>query len=85
MIERIQKESNLRDIQYSPRLGIICVGDHPASLSYIRKKKKIARKVGIKTRLFQIPLEKETALQETIKKLNNSKKYHGILLQLPLP
>lgn len=37
-----------------PRLGIIMVGNHPASLSYIRRKKYLSHKANIKTRLFHI-------------------------------
>lgn len=37
-----------------PRLGIIMVGNHPASLSYIRRKKYLSGKANIKTRLFHL-------------------------------
>lgn len=46
-----------------PRLGIILIGENPSSRSYIKKKRNFARRVGIKTRLFNILGEKKEAIK----------------------
>lgn len=91
--ELIQKEKQAQVLSKAfeqPRLAIILVGDNPFSQSYIRRKRYIAQKIHIKSRLFQIedlpdPHHTTHALEATLRKLNQDPKYHGILLQLPLP
>ena len=89
-VNRLQLSRTLSKEMRDPRLAIILVGDNVSSLSYIRRKKYSATKANIKSRLFQLGAEQSdhglrTELLELISKLNNDKKYHGILLQLPLP
>jgi methylenetetrahydrofolate dehydrogenase (NADP+)/methenyltetrahydrofolate cyclohydrolase len=69
-----------------PGLAVILVGDNPASLSYIKRKEKVAEKCGFKTfdhRLKSSVSEKE--LSALIYELNQNSEVDGILLQLPLP
>ncbi|WP_226667609.1 bifunctional methylenetetrahydrofolate dehydrogenase/methenyltetrahydrofolate cyclohydrolase FolD [Metabacillus litoralis] len=69
-----------------PKLVVILVGDNPASLSYIRGKKKAAEEIGVGFQLEHYPeslTEKE--LLDVIESYNNNDEYHGILVQLPLP
>ncbi|UCD03736.1 MAG: 5-formyltetrahydrofolate cyclo-ligase [Candidatus Woesearchaeota archaeon] len=69
-----------------PGLGVILVGDNPASLKYISIKEEKCRELGI---LFKkVHLEEEISkekLIEEIDKLNNDKTIDGVLIQLPLP
>lgn len=69
-----------------PKLSVIIVGENPASLSYVRGKHKDCAECGIISDNIAFP---ETVTQEEllteIKKLNNDKSVHGILVQLPLP
>lgn len=69
-----------------PKLAIILVGSHPASLSYIKGKLKAASSVGILAELFQI---NENATNDevltVINDLNNDNQIDGMILQLPLP
>lgn len=69
-----------------PKLAVILVGNNPASLSYIKQKRKACEFTGIEW--DQIDYEESVSQEELIKKihlLNEQKDIHGILVQLPLP
>ncbi|MDR3623905.1 MAG: bifunctional methylenetetrahydrofolate dehydrogenase/methenyltetrahydrofolate cyclohydrolase FolD [Chlamydiales bacterium] len=69
-----------------PGLAVVLVGEHPASLTYIRMKEKRCTSVGINFYLKKFPSSiSEDLLLEEIKNLNNNKTIDGILVQLPLP
>lgn len=69
-----------------PAIAFIRVGDDPASVSYVNKKKKTAHTIGIQSQLIRLP---ETIPQEElfahIDQLNKDPDIHGILIQAPLP
>jgi len=71
---------------HAPGLGVILVGDDPASAVYVRNKEKACEKVGINSFHRDLPA---TATQEKvaaiIDEMNADDRVHGILLQLPLP
>lgn len=70
----------------TPGLAVILVGENPASLVYVRNKKKICEQLGIHSeeyRLMATTLERE--LLQLIERLNYNPSIHGILVQLPLP
>ena len=76
----------IEDHKVMPGLAVVLVGDDPASQVYVNSKKKMAEQVGIRS--FSHELPKNTSQDEIlklIKKLNQDKKVHGILVQLPLP
>jgi methylenetetrahydrofolate dehydrogenase (NADP+)/methenyltetrahydrofolate cyclohydrolase len=70
----------------SPKLVTVIVGEDPGSQMYVRMKHKASNKAGILSEHHDLP---ETTTQEEllalIKKLNDDKSIHGILVQLPLP
>lgn len=67
-------------------LAAILVGNNPASLGFIKQKKKIAQELGIKFQLYQFnETVSEEDLVKEIKKLGDDKKIGGIIIQLPLP
>lgn len=69
-----------------PGLGVILVGENPASKVYVAAKTKACAEVGI--RAFDYHLSgsiSDSELREIISKLNNNAEVDGILLQLPLP
>ena len=79
-VESLQKKN------VSPKLVVILVGNNPASLSYIKQKRKACEKTGILWE--QINYEESITTQElieTIERLNNQDDVHGILVQLPIP
>ena len=68
-----------------PCLATILVGNDPASITYINNKQKTAKSIGIRTLDYR--LDEKTSqgeLSELVKKLNDDKNVHGILIQLPL-
>lgn len=77
----------LKDKNIHPKLAIILVGEDPASLSYVRSKRKNSEKTGIVSDLITYkPDEVDTEkLIAKIHELNNDPHTHGILVQLPLP
>lgn len=69
-----------------PSVLFIRVGEDPASISYVRKKQKIAEKVGIISRLLVLPdsISQGDLIRE-IGQANADDSVHGILVQAPLP
>jgi methylenetetrahydrofolate dehydrogenase (NADP+)/methenyltetrahydrofolate cyclohydrolase len=69
-----------------PGLVVVLVGDDPASAIYVRNKGKACAAVGIFSETINLPAStKEQDLLDLIRQLNTDRKYHGILVQLPLP
>jgi len=69
-----------------PSLAFVRVGEHPASISYIKMKKKKCREVGIHSRDVELPEETtQKELLNTLFSLNEDNEIDGILVQLPLP
>ena len=70
----------------SPKLAIVLVGENPASLSYIKGKRKACEEVGIDFALYAYPESiEEDALLTVIEELNSNDSIDGIIVQLPLP
>lgn len=69
-----------------PHLAIVLIGNDPASLAYIRRKKKVGEEIGATVTLFH---EKETTtekeLRALIERLNTDPSVHGIIIQRPVP
>lgn len=69
-----------------PCVAFIRVGEDPASVSYVKKKGRIAAETGIESRLHVLP---ESVPQEELFKLidslNNDDCVDAILIQAPLP
>jgi len=69
-----------------PGLGVVLVGDDPASHLYVRNKEKACKEVGIRSQEHLLPAAvSERELLAIIHGLNRDKDIHGILVQLPLP
>jgi methylenetetrahydrofolate dehydrogenase (NADP+) / methenyltetrahydrofolate cyclohydrolase len=76
----------LEDKGVTPGLGVILVGDDPASATYVRLKDRDARKVGIEAVTHKMaPGAEPDDLEELIDSLNADPSIHGILLQTPIP
>lgn len=70
----------------TPSLAVILVGNDPASEVYVSNKEKAAHQVGMNSIQFKMAADiSESELISKIKELNEDKKIHGILVQLPLP
>lgn len=69
-----------------PRLGVVLVGDNPASQVYVRNKTKACQEVGIGVVDHWLPATAPPeALFALLKTWNHDATIHGILVQLPLP
>ena len=68
-----------------PCMSVVLVGDNPASLSYIRNKKKLCEEVGSTFKLVQLPTSiSEKDFLQQLKSLNQDLTIHGIIIQLPV-
>ena len=79
-IEALRTEDSL------PGLAVVLVGEDPASQVYVRMKTRACQEVGIRTETRRLP--EQTSQQELLRvidDLNRDSRYHGILVQLPLP
>jgi len=69
-----------------PGLGVILVGDDPASRSYVTAKERACENIGLYSDDNRLP---DDATQEDllalVQKMNADPKINGILVQLPLP
>jgi methylenetetrahydrofolate dehydrogenase (NADP+)/methenyltetrahydrofolate cyclohydrolase len=69
-----------------PGLGIVLVGDDPASAVYVRNKMKSAGDVGVHADLDRLPATASLAeVLVAVERLNASDVHDGILVQSPLP
>ncbi len=69
-----------------PGLGVILVGEDPASRSYVKAKERACEKAGIFSDDNRLPEDtSEEKLLELVDRMNEDPKIHGILVQLPLP
>lgn len=80
-VDKLRAEHNL-----VPGLGVILVGDDPASRSYVTAKEKACAEIGIHSDDNRMPAETtQQQLLEIVARMNRNPAIHGILVQLPLP
>jgi len=88
MYGKLQGEvAALKGKNIHPKLAIVLVGEDPASLSYIKAKRKASEIIGVESEFIQLKPEEVTteSLIAKVQELNADPKVHGILVQLPLP
>ncbi|HUV51772.1 MAG TPA: tetrahydrofolate dehydrogenase/cyclohydrolase catalytic domain-containing protein [Dehalococcoidia bacterium] len=89
--EQIRAELKLRVTELKakgiqPGVVFVRVGEDPASVSYVAGKGKAADELGIISETIVLPENTpEQQLLDLVHKLNKDPKFHGILVQLPLP
>jgi 5,10-methylene-tetrahydrofolate dehydrogenase/methenyl tetrahydrofolate cyclohydrolase len=71
---------------YPPGLGVVLVGENPASAQYVRMKRKACEKIGMHSvgHLLTVT-SSQAAIAAAVENLNADPRVHGILVQLPLP
>jgi len=78
--------ARLKEQGIVPGLGVILVGDDPASVSYVTGKERACGELGIYSDHNHLPAGGSQAeLGTVIRRLNEDSRIHGILVQLPLP
>lgn len=76
----------LRGQGVKPALAVILVGDNPESQSYVRRKRKMAEKLGLHSVECNLPADvSQQELEAEIGRFNSDSGMHGVLCQLPLP
>ncbi|MGL4617291.1 MAG: dihydrofolate reductase [Mycoplasmoidaceae bacterium] len=84
--ELIAKNNHLmKEYNKIPSLLIVNVGNDFASSVYINNKVKLAKEIGIKTKVKKFDNVTTDYLLKYIDKCNKDKSINGILVQLPLP
>ena len=69
-----------------PGLGVILVGENPASKSYVSAKEKAIVEAGMFSDDHRLPSTTTQAeLLALVQRMNRDPRVHGILVQLPLP
>lgn len=69
-----------------PGLAVVLVGDDTASAVYVRNKGRAAEEAGTYSETTHLPHETPQAeIVELVRRLNADHRFHGILVQLPLP
>lgn len=83
--EEIKKEiSELKAKKINPKLVIIKANDDLASEKYINNKVKKGEEIGVDVIIEKFDKKDNKSFVELIKKYNNDKNTHGILVQLPI-
>ena len=69
-----------------PAAAFIRVGDDPASVAYVGKKRAVAKSIGIESHLFVLPIDvTRKDLFACIDTVNRNSMIDGFLVQAPLP
>jgi len=87
LLDELRKEIEaLKANGVTPGLAAVLVGENPASKVYVRMKRRKCDELGIFSETFNKPEDMtQDELLALIDELNKDTKFHGILVQLPLP
>jgi len=84
--ELVPRIRSLQQRGVEPGLAVVLVGEHPASVTYVRGKMRDSEELGIKSETFRLPA---TATQQeiidTVERINADPTWDGFIVQTPLP
>jgi methylenetetrahydrofolate dehydrogenase (NADP+)/methenyltetrahydrofolate cyclohydrolase len=82
LVDSVQDEA----AKLKPKLRVILVGDNPASLAYVRNKKRACERSGVEYEELNFPtsISQEELIAE-INKANEDPEVNGLIVQLPVP
>jgi methylenetetrahydrofolate dehydrogenase (NADP+)/methenyltetrahydrofolate cyclohydrolase len=81
-----QQTQELKTQGIIPGLGVVLVGNNPASISYVTAKEKACEENGLASKEIRLPEDvTQDQLLSVIEQFNQDPEIHGILVQLPLP
>ncbi len=84
--ELIPRVEALRARGVRPGLAFVLVGENPASMSYVRAKGRDCAEVGIASETFRLPaVAPQEEIADLVRLINDDPKWHGQIVQLPLP
>jgi methylenetetrahydrofolate dehydrogenase (NADP+)/methenyltetrahydrofolate cyclohydrolase len=78
--------ARLAGLGIRPGLGVVLVGDNPASASYVRSKTRACEELGMLGETRRLSASATTGeVAAAVEEYNRRPEIHGILVQLPLP
>lgn len=78
--------AKLKEHDVTPGLGVLLIGDDPASKIYVGRKEKMCQKLGIHSDVRRLPADiSQEDVMKIIHEFNENTEIDGILVQLPLP
>jgi methylenetetrahydrofolate dehydrogenase (NADP+)/methenyltetrahydrofolate cyclohydrolase len=81
-----ERTAELKKQGIVPGLGVLLVGDDPASRSYVTAKEKACEETGLYSREIKLPATaSHKEILDVVKAFNSDHQIDGILVQLPLP
>ncbi|MDD4995863.1 MAG: bifunctional 5,10-methylenetetrahydrofolate dehydrogenase/5,10-methenyltetrahydrofolate cyclohydrolase [Patescibacteria group bacterium] len=86
--KKIEKglKNKIKKCPQKPGLAVILIGKNSGSLIYVKLKQKAAKRLGMKFKLFRFPASiAQKKIIAVIKKINQNKNFHGLIVQMPLP
>jgi methylenetetrahydrofolate dehydrogenase (NADP+)/methenyltetrahydrofolate cyclohydrolase len=85
-VELKERVDRLKVRGITPGLGVVLVGEDPASISYVTAKAKGAEEIGMfEETICLLSTSTEEEVLATVDRLNRDPKFNGVLVQLPLP
>lgn len=76
----------LRQRGVTPGLAVVLVGDHPASVTYVRLKQRDCAADSIACQVFRLPdTTSQQEIIDTVRRINADPAWHGLIVQTPLP
>jgi len=83
---RAELKKKVSKLKVKPGLAFVLVGDNPSSEVYVKGKDKACKEVGFYSEIYRLKEDvPEVELLDLINRLNQNKKIHGMIAQLPLP
>jgi methylenetetrahydrofolate dehydrogenase (NADP+)/methenyltetrahydrofolate cyclohydrolase len=80
------RADKLKERGIIPGLAILLVGEHPGSLSYLREIERGCDELGMYTESVKLARSvTQEELEKKIEEVNQDNKFHGVIIQLPLP
>ena len=78
--------NRLKQKGITPGLAVVLVGDNPASKSYVNMKAKAFESMQLFSETIRLPGESsQEKILDLVNQLNHDSRFHGILVQLPVP
>ncbi len=83
---RSQIRRRVKELDFTPGLAVVQVGDDPASTIYVTNKEKDCRRVNFHSEVYKTPTKTTQAeIIDQVQFLNEREDVHGIIVQMPLP
>jgi methylenetetrahydrofolate dehydrogenase (NADP+)/methenyltetrahydrofolate cyclohydrolase len=80
------RAAKLRQKDVVPGLAVVLVGDDPASKMYVGTKTKTFQRLNLVSETFHLSAKaKQEEVEGVVNRLNADQRFHGILVQMPLP